>query len=447
MQTYRQILGELLKIPSIDTHEHLRFVHMINFDTLREEPMDFQVDLRTIIYGVYMGSTLNDAAAGAGLKNLDDRKSLLHALRLCANTGSYRCGVEIPLRDLYDFDASDLDEASWDSLEAKIAECYKDGPWVRMQQVFRQANIEKALKVNVSPSFYEQTLATLSPADLRIEKELQVGVGATDFFIYHKPDPTELSAQTLSQQSYQAMAEKYGVCLDDLDGFVALIDRTIAHYRTLGVCGLKSAAAYERTLHIENVTAEEARKLYNQSNRDLSKEELKRFSDFTWIEVCRAAGRHDLPIQIHTGIVWTMGHLLADCNPALMKGLLNNPDLASTKFVLLHTGYPYARESVHLAWDLPNVWIDFVWLPTLGMEAAANVLGEFLDWVPANKFTLGGDFKLPEGAYGAMRQSIEVLALVLARKVDQGFWSMSQAVGIGQMVLRDNALQLYGLTN
>ena len=62
-------------------------------------------------------------------------------------------------------------------------------------------------------------------------------------------------------------------------------------------------------------------------------------------------------------------------------------------------------------------------------------------------FTLGGDFKLPEGVYGAMRQSTEVLALVLARKVDQGFWSMSQAVNIGRMVLRDNALQLYKLTN
>lgn len=443
-KTYSQILGELLKIPCIDTHEHLRFVHMINFDTLLEEPEKFQVDLRKVISGLYMESVLNGAAAGAGLANLDDRKSLLQALRLCANTASYRCAVEIPLRDLYDFDANDLDEDSWDSLEAKIAERYKDGPWVWMQQVFRRANIEKALKINVSPSYYEQTLATLSPADLRIEQELLVGVGATDFFVLHKPDPTE---QALSQKSYQSLAEKYGVCLDDLDGFLALIDKTIAHYRSLGACGLKSTAAYERTSHIDNVTAEEARKYYKQPNRELSAEELKRFSDFTWIEVSRAAGRHDLPLQIHTGVMWTTGHLLADANPALMRGLLNNPELAQTKFVLLHTGYPYARESVHLAWDLPNVWIDFVWLPTIGIEAGANVLGEFLDWVPANKFTLGGDFKLPEGVYGAMRQSIEVLALVLARKVDQGFWSMSQAVGIGRMVLRDNALQLYNLPN
>jgi len=79
------------------------------------------------------------------------------------------------------------------------------------------------------------------------------------------------------------------------------------------------------------------------------------------------------------------------------------------------------------------------------MVAGRGVLGEFLDWVPANKFTLGGDFELPEGVYGAMHQSREVLALVLADKVDQSFWSMGQALDVGRAVLNESAQKLYKL--
>ena len=129
-RTYKQILTELQKVPVIDTHEHLRFGHMINFDVLREDPVDFEVDLRKIILGSYMKAPLDAAAAGEGMENLDDRQSLLRTLRKCANTASYRCGVQIPLRDLYDFDANDLDENSWDELESEIADRYKEGPWI-----------------------------------------------------------------------------------------------------------------------------------------------------------------------------------------------------------------------------------------------------------------------------------------------------------------------------
>ena len=443
-KTYKEILAELLKIPAIDTHEHLRFGHMINFATLLEESVEFQVDLRKIIFGSYMASVLSSAAAGAELANLDDRKSLLRALRLSANTASYRCGVEIPLRDLYDFDVNDLDENSWDEVEARVTDRYKDGPWVWTAEVFRRANIEKAVKINVSPSYYRQLVPSYSPRDRQLEQDLFTCLGATDTFILQKPDPRE---DSVAQQAYQRLAGEYGVDLAELDGFVALIDKVMADYKVLGACGVKSAAAYHRSLRVDFVEAAEASKLYATPNKDLSAEQRRRFGDFAWIEVARAAGRRGLPFQIHTGLVPNSGHLLTECNPAFMKGLLNNPELAETKFVLIHTGYPYARHLVHLAWDLPNVWIDFVWLPTLSIEAGANVLGEFLDWVPANKFTLGGDFELPEGAYGAMYQSREVLAVVLDRKVDQGFWSMSQAVDVGRKVLRDNAQRLYKLAD
>jgi len=437
---FREIRDELFKIPAIDTHEHLRYGHMIDFATLGETPVEFKVGLREVIIGSYMGYILNTAAPGARVKNLDDRESFLKVLRSSSNTTSYRCGVEIPLRDLYGFDASKLDEGTWNELERDVADRYKSGPWVWTREVFHRANIEKALKINVSPSYYKETIPSLAPGDREIEESLLVGVGAVDFFLLHKPDRTE---QTPTQESYRDLAKQHGVSLDDLDGFVALIDKVVGEYKSLGACALKSSAAYQRTLRVEQVTVEEAASLYGMENRAMSPEEQKRFGDFAWIEIARAAGRHDLPFIIHTGLVPGSSHLLLECNPAFLKGLITNPELSETKFVLIHTGYPYARETVHIAWDIPNVWIDFVWLPTLSIEAGAQVLGEFLDWVPANKFVIGGDFEMPEGVYGAMYQCREVLAMVLARKVRWKIWSISQAIDIGRRVLRDNALDLF----
>ena len=94
--TYNEIITELSKIMMIDTHEHLRFGHMINFETLQEEEVPLEANLRKIIFGSYMGAPLAAAAAGAGLANLDDRESLLQALRLTANTSSYRCDCRFP---------------------------------------------------------------------------------------------------------------------------------------------------------------------------------------------------------------------------------------------------------------------------------------------------------------------------------------------------------------
>jgi predicted TIM-barrel fold metal-dependent hydrolase len=133
------------------------------------------------------------------------------------------------------------------------------------------------------------------------------------------------------------------------------------------------------------------------------------------------------------------------CNPALLGELLTHPDCARTRFVLIHTGYPHARELVVLAWNTPNVFVDFVWLPLLGVESACQILGEFLEWAPLHKFTMGTDCHQPETTYGAMAQSREVLAQVMARKVELGVWSEQTALDAARAILHDNGMMLYKL--
>lgn len=441
-QIYEEILEELAAVPAIDTHEHLRFNHMIDFDVLSERTVPFEIDLYKIIEGEYVGYILNSALPGTDAESRKNKKTIIDSLALINNTAGFRSGIEIPLKELYDFNIFELNENNWQELENKIIAKYKNGPWEWTKQVFEQANIQKALKINVAPDYYSSYLPSLSKENRQIEQEFFVGVGAVDLFIFHKPDAHE---ETPTQLSYLEMAEKYALSLDNIDGFVALIDKIIGEYKSAGACALKSAAGYRRTLKIENIGLDQANTIYRKPNDKLSEHEKQLFGDFAWIELAKAAAKYDLPFVIHTGPVPGSGHLLTECNPALMKGLLNNPELEDTKFVLIHTGYPFTRESVHIAWDRPNVWIDFVWMATLSIEASTQVLGEFLDWVPCNKFVMGGDYTLPEGAYGAMAQSREVLAMVLAKKVAWKIWSYSQAIEIGRRVLRQNAIELFNL--
>ena len=83
-----------------------------------------------------------------------------------------------------------------------------------------------------------------------------------------KPDPQEDSP---AQQAYQRLAGEYDVDLASLDGFVALIDKVVADYKALGACGIKSAAAYHRSLRVDFVDAAEAAKLYVMANNDLAR--------------------------------------------------------------------------------------------------------------------------------------------------------------------------------
>jgi predicted TIM-barrel fold metal-dependent hydrolase len=161
---------------------------------------------------------------------------------------------------------------------------------------------------------------------------------------------------------------------------------------------IKSMLAYTRTLDVQPVGFREAETLYRKRQAG-----SKHLHYFLWAALAEFAGRHGLPFVIHTGIIGR-GRPPQDCNPALLHGLVDDPRCEKTTFVLIHTGYPYSRELVLMAFSRPNIQIDFVWLPMLGFETAEQALGEFLEMIPLHRFTIGTDCKEPEPTYGTMVQ-------------------------------------------
>ncbi len=73
-------------------------------------------------------------------------------------------------------------------------------------------------------------------------------------------------------------------------------------------------------------------------------------------------------------------------------------------------------------------------------------LHEAIETVPANKlFAFGGDFIIPEGAYGHSVLARQVVSQVLAEKVEHGSFNEDEALRLGRRMLRENPAEIYRL--
>jgi predicted TIM-barrel fold metal-dependent hydrolase len=161
--------------------------------------------------------------------------------------------------------------------------------------------------------------------------------------------------------------------------------------------------------------------------------------------IIQAAVERDVPIQIHTGLQEGNGNLLAHSNPLLLTELCL--EYGRAKFDLFHGGYPFMGEALSLAKNFANVFLDLCWLYIISPSAAARMLHEALETVPANKiFAFGGDFIIPEGAYGHSVMARRTVSRVLTEKVEDAYLSEEEAVALAGRILRDNPAALYRLT-
>ena len=93
----------------------------------------------------------------------------------------------------------------------------------------------------------------------------------------------------------------------------------------------------------------------------------------------------------------------------------------------------------------PNVYLDLVWLPQISREKAVLALDEMFDCVPYNKFFWGGDCAFIEESTGSLEYGKDVLAEVLANRIDRGLLTEDVAFDIVTKVLRENAIEVFNL--
>lgn len=220
-----------------------------------------------------------------------------------------------------------------------------------------------------------------------------------------------------------------------------------------GAAAIKFEAAYLRSLDFEPSSEQDAARIYAKYAQGgvPEKAEYKRLQDYLFRYVAAEAGRLALPVHFHTG--WGCGSYFSirGSNPLLLESVLNDSRLRGTKFVLLHGGaVAYTRETAFLL-TKPNVYADLseqTWLES--PRRLSEVLRYWLEWYP-EKILFGTDLYPGSGAFDweeigwqTNDTARRALGIALTGMLQDGEITRSRAGEIARMVLRGNAIKLYG---
>ena len=239
------------------------------------------------------------------------------------------------------------------------------------------------------------------------------------------------------------LAEKEGYPIKTLDDYLNFAGHLIQLFHDHQAVCLKNSMAYSRTLEYEDVPLERAKTLFARDSSSLSTAEKKALEDFMFHWIVGKAVEYDLPIQIHTGYLAGNANHLENGRPMKLENLFLK--YGKARFSLFHGGYPWTGEFAALGKMFPNVYLDLVWLPQISREAAVRALDEMLDCVPGNKFFWGGDCHVIEESTGSLEFGKDVVAEVLAARVERGLMTEEAAKQIAQGIFRENAVRFFKL--
>ncbi len=238
-----------------------------------------------------------------------------------------------------------------------------------------------------------------------------------------------------------------------LDEYLArVVTPTLEHQKNSGAVAIKFEAAYLRKLDFDNADEVRARVVYSRyvKGGEPSALDYKALQDFLFRYLAREAGRLGLAVHIHC-ISGAGGYYRqSGSDPLLLESAFNDPKLRKTNFVIVHGGYPFTKQTGSLL-SKPNVYADFsaqtfFTYPRELSEILRNWLESYPDKVlfgtDAFAFTPAVDWG--EVAWLSNTTARAALALALTGMMNDGEISRARAIELARMVLRENAVKLYG---
>jgi uncharacterized protein len=227
-----------------------------------------------------------------------------------------------------------------------------------------------------------------------------------------------------------------------LQDYVTVIDSVLNKFKRDGAVCIKNTLAYYRSLDFEPVDVREAAAIFDRAGK-LTAAETKKLEDYIFHHIIQRSIDLDLPIQMHTGYLAGLGGRIDHGHPMQLINLFVLYPKA--KFILFHAGYPWTGDCIALGKQFSNVYMDLVWLPQISRTAAIRTLHEMLDAVPYNKICWGGDVVRIDDAVGSLELAKDVVATVLAERIEKGWMDEALAFDIARHIFHDNAIALFQL--
>jgi hypothetical protein len=243
----------------------------------------------------------------------------------------------------------------------------------------------------------------------------------------------------------------------DWSDYLAHVTSRLEEWKASGAVAVKFTTAYFRSLDFASPSQSDARVLYERlfqdadTPRDYRTTDYRALQDFLFRYVAQEAGRVGLVLHVHTGEGGGPVFGTAGANPLLLESVVNDLSLSQTTFVLVHGGFPFDRAVTALI-QKPNVYAD---ISGQTFFRSRHDLSETLRlwlWAFPEKVLFGTDAFMMSPLRGweemtwlSAKTGREALALALTNMLAAGDITRSRAEEIAHLVLRDNAIKLYGL--
>ncbi|MET1004711.1 MAG: amidohydrolase family protein [Propionibacteriaceae bacterium] len=235
------------------------------------------------------------------------------------------------------------------------------------------------------------------------------------------------------------------------DELVEAVRDELQDARGQGWAGWKTVVAYRTGLAIRRWDRYDARMAFGAARAEVDRTGAVRLGYKPLLDellhlAFTIAAAEELPVQAHVGY----GDPDADlrlANPLLLRDVFEQRAYRGMPLVLLHSCWPFVREGAYLASVYGNAWLDLSYaIPFLSRGELRQLTRAALGAAPASRLMYSSDgAHAPElhwmGAHEGRRQ----IGGTLDELVADGDLTPDQARHVGERVLRDNALGLYGI--
>jgi uncharacterized protein len=235
--------------------------------------------------------------------------------------------------------------------------------------------------------------------------------------------------------------EKYGKLMGvTIRSFAHLLethDKSLMRLRRDGAVGFKTAA-----YAVEPPNERAARAAFRSLKNTGSLSNSAPLKQYLFWKTLDKAAEFDVPIAIHSGI---LGDFRRTDPKNIISWAMQRPN---TRFDLFHLGIPFARDSMIIAKNEPNVTLNLCWTYVISEQMMLHAINEIIDLVPLNKIIgFGADYLCSiQKTYGHLVLARQILARAFSRRIEEGDFSADRALHIMKMWLYENPARIYKLS-
>jgi uncharacterized protein len=237
------------------------------------------------------------------------------------------------------------------------------------------------------------------------------------------------------RQIVEALSSRCNQPIRSLEDAVDAAQSLLRRQLSQGAVALKMYVAHHDAPNASAAACELAEVL-RSADRDAPAPALR---DYLFEKCLDVAAEADVPVQVHTGY-WRD---FRELDPKLMFSFaLRRRDV---RFDMLHLGMPMIQDAILMGKTLPNVTLNMAWCAIVSQEATARALNDMIDQVPVNKIiAFGGDYRVAvQKVYGHLVLAREVVAAVLAQRIDAGDIDRELALRLARLWFHDNPARIY----